>query len=108
MELNKPLYNIRKYKNMLIIGNLNIDFDNLKNGNIHFSHSNHVNDITCVRSQPDDDNRPVSFHNTSLIKTSQSGCHKTTVSVFRASFNRLPAKVIKYHNYKTFNQNEFF
>ena len=29
------------------------------------------------------------------------------VSVFRAFFNRFPAKVIEYRNYKTFDQNEF-
>ena len=28
-------------------------------------------------------------------------------SVFRAFFKRLPAKVIEYRNYKTFDQNEF-
>ena len=29
------------------------------------------------------------------------------VSVFRALFKRLPAKVIEYHNYKSFDHNEF-
>ena len=29
------------------------------------------------------------------------------VSFFRAFFKRLPAKVIEYHNYKTFGHNEF-
>ena len=51
-------------------------------------------------------NRPT-FHNTSLIETGLSDCNKMIVSVFRAFFNRLPAKVIEYRNYKTFDQNEF-
>ena len=52
-------------------------------------------------------NRPRSFHNTSLIETGLSDCHKMIVSVFRASFKRPPAKVIEYRNYETFDQNEF-
>ena len=40
-------------------------------------------------------NRPRSFHNTSLIETGLSDCHKMIVSVF------------EYRNYKTFDHNEF-
>ena len=56
-------------------------------------------------------NRPRSFLNTSLIETGLSDCPKTIApfdgSVFRAFLKRLPAKVIEYHNYKKFGQNEF-
>ena len=52
-------------------------------------------------------NSPGSFHNTSLIGTGLSNCHKMIVSVFRAFFKRRPAKVIEYRNYKTFEQNKF-
>ena len=52
-------------------------------------------------------NRPRSFHNTSLIETSLSDCHKMIVSVFRDFSKRLPAKVIEHRNYKTFDQNQF-
>ena len=123
MELNKSLCNIaRKYENILIIGDLNINFDNLKKEDTHshmsdlcdtFSLSNLVNGVTCVKSQNGTSidvmltNRPKSFHNTSLIETGLSDCHKMIVSVFRAFFKRLPAKVIEYRNYKTFDQNEF-
>ena len=61
MELNKSLCNsARKYENILIIGDLNINFDNLKKGNTHshlsdlrdtFLLSKLVNGITCVKSQ---------------------------------------------------------
>ena len=61
MELNKSLCNIaRKYENILIIGNLNINYDNLKKADAHshlsylcdtFSLSNLVNGVTCVKSQ---------------------------------------------------------
>ena len=111
MELNNSFCNIaRKYENILIIGDLNIDFDNLKMGDRHslmsdlcdtFSPSNLVNGITCVKSQNGASidvmltNRPKSFHNTSLIEKGLSDCHEMIVSVFRAFFKRLPAKVIE-------------
>ena len=112
MELNKSLCNIaRKYENILIIGDLNINFDNLKKEDTHshmsdlcdtFSLSNLVNGVTCVKSQNGTSidvmltNRPKSFHNTSLIETGLSDCHKMIVSVFRAFFKRLHAKIIEY------------
>ena len=93
MELNKSLCNIaRKYENILIIGDLNINFDNLQMGDTHshmsdlcdtFSLSNLVNGVTCVKSQMLT-NRPKSFYNTSSIETGLSDCHKMIVSVFRA------------------------
>ena len=123
MNLNESLCNIaRKHENMLIIGDLNINFGNLKMGDTH-SHmsdlcdtlllSNLVNDVTCVKSQNDISidvmltNRPRSFHNTSLIETGLSDCHKMIISVFKAFFKRLPANVIEYQDNKTFDQNEF-
>ena len=78
-----------------------------------FSLSNLVNGVTCAKSQNGTSidamltNRARRFHNTSLIETGLSDCHKMIVSVFRAFFKRLPAKVIEYRNYKTFDQNEF-
>ena len=99
MELDKRLCNIaRKYENILIIGDLNINFDNLKKGDTHshmsdlcdtFSISNLVNGVTCVKSQNGTSldvmltNRPRSFHNTRLIETGLSDCHKMIVSAFR-------------------------
>ena len=53
-------------------------------------------------------NRPRSFHNTSLIETGLSDCHKMIISVFRAFFKRFPAKVIEYWNYKSFDQIKLF
>ena len=78
-----------------------------------FSFSNFVNGVTCVTSQTGTSidviltNRPRSFHNTSLIETVPSDCHKMIVSLFRVFFKRLPAKVIEYRNYKTFDHSKF-
>ena len=64
MELNKLLCNIaRKYENILIIGDLNINFDNLKMGDTYshmsdlcdtFSLSNLVNGVTWHIYRRDD------------------------------------------------------
>ena len=123
MELTKSLCNIaKKYESILIVGGLNINFDDLKKGDTQshlsdlcdtFSLSNLVNGVTCVKSQNGTSidvmltNRPRSFHDTSLIETGLNDCHKMIISVFRAFFNWLPAKVIEYRNYKTFDHNEF-
>ena len=108
---------------LLIIGDLNINFDNLKKGNTH-SHlsdlcvtswlSNLVNGVTCGKSQNGTSidvmlaNRPRCFHNASLIETDLSDCHKMIVYLFGAFFKRLPAEVVEYRNYKAFDRNEFF
>ena len=74
---------------------------------------NVANPVACVKSQNSKSidviltNRLKSFHSTSLIEIGLSDCHKMIVSVFRAFFKRLLAKVIEYRNYKTFDQNEF-
>ena len=108
---------------LLIIGDLNINFDNFKKGNTHSRLSdlcvtswlsNLVNGVTCGKLQNGTSidvvlaNRPRCFHNASLIETGLSDCHKMIVSVFRAFFKRLPAKVVEYRNYKAFDRNEFF
>ena len=53
-------------------------------------------------------NRSRRFHSINLIETSLSDFYRVIVSVFRAFVKRLPAKVIEYRNYKTFDHNEFF
>ena len=47
------------------------------------------------------------FHSINLIEAGLSDFYRVIVSVFRAFVKRLPAKVIEYRNYKTFDQNEF-
>ena len=92
MELNKSLCNIaRKYENILIIGDLNINSDNLKKGDTHSHLSNLCdtfsleNGVTCVKSQNNTSidvmptNRARCFHNTSLIETGLSDCHKICI-----------------------------
>ena len=53
-------------------------------------------------------NRSRRFHSINLIETGLSDFYRVIVSVFRGFVKRLPAKVIEYRNYKTFDHNEFF
>ena len=121
-ELNKSLSNItRKYENVLVVGDLNIDIlDKKKDSKNYlsdlcdtFSLSNLIPEVTCVRSSLGSSidvmltNRPRSFHHTSLIETGMSDCHKLILSLFRVFFKRLPAKTIEYRNYSKFSPEAF-
>ena len=66
-----------------------------------YSLANLVNGVTCVKSQSGLSidvmltNRPRHLPSTTLIKAGLIDCHKMIVSVFRAFFKSLPAKVIE-------------
>ena len=42
-----------------------------------------------------------------MYDTGLSDLHKLIVTIFRASFEPLPPKIIKYRNYKSFNEDKF-
>ena len=86
-ELNKSVSNIaRKYENVLLVGDLNIDIlDKKKDSKNYlsnlcdpFSLSNLISGVTCVKSSVGSSidvmltNRPKNFHHTSLIETGLS------------------------------------
>ena len=52
-------------------------------------------------------NCPRSFQNTCLYETGLSDFHKLVVTILRTSFEPLPPKIIKYRNYKNFDEDEF-
>ena len=47
------------------------------------------------------------FHNTFLYETGLSDFHKLVVAILPASFEPLSPKIIKYRNYKNFNEGKF-
>ena len=121
-ELNKSLSNIaRKYENVLLIGDLNIDILDKKRDSKNylsdlcdtFSLSNLISEVTCVKSSVSSSidgmltNRTKSFHHTSLIETGLSDCHELILSFFRAFFKRIPAKNTEYGNYSKFCSEAF-
>ena len=119
VTLNKIL---GKYDNILLAGDLNID--ELKTGS---DSSNHLSDAktvfnltnlikkpTCFKSQDGTlidlmlTNRPRSFSKSQNFEIGLSDCHMLVVCILRASFKKLPRKIITYRDQKRFNQDHFF
>ena len=107
-ELSKTLsLATRKYENILIIGDLNIDSSNKKkdNGNYLsdlcdiFSFKNLTTDIACVKSTNGTSidvlltKKIRCFHHTATFETDLiSHCHKLILTFFKAYFKKLPAE----------------
>ena len=57
-------------------------------------------------------NKPNSLQKTGVRETGLSDCHKMVFTIFHSTYIRLPPpppkKIIKYRNYKGFNENIFF
>ena len=52
-------------------------------------------------------NKPNSLEKTGVCETGLSDCHKIVFTIFRSNFISLPRNIIKYRNYKGFNENIF-
>ena len=52
-------------------------------------------------------NCPRSSHNTCLYEAGLSDFHKLVVTILQTSFEPLPPKIIKYRNYKCFDEKKF-
>ena len=119
VSLNKIL---GKYHNIILAGDLNTEelrscSDSSKSHLFDmkdiFSLPNLIKKPTCFKSQNSTlldlilTNRPRSFLKSQNFETGLSDCHKLICSILRASFKRLPPKIIKYGDQKYFNQNKF-
>ena len=78
-----------------------------------FSLSNLIKKPTCFKSQNSTlldlilTNRPRSFLKPQNFETGLNDCHKLIFSILRASFKKLPPKIIRYGDKKHFNQKKF-
>ena len=78
-----------------------------------FNLINLVKKPTCFKSQVGTRidlrliNRPRSFLKSQNFEIGLSDCHKLVVSILRASFIKLPRKIIGYRDQKRFNQVHF-
>ena len=117
-ELNKSQSNITgQYENVLVVGDFNMDIlDKKKDSKNYlpdlcdtFLLSNLIPEVTCVKPSVDlmVTNRPRRFHNTNLIETDLSDCHKLVLSLFRAFFKRIAAETIECRNYSKFSPEAF-
>ena len=111
----------RKYKNVLVVGDLNIDIldkkKDLKNFFSDLYHtsslSNLISGVASVKSPLGSSidvmltNRPRSSYHNSLTETGVSDFHTLILSLFRAFVKRMPAKTIEYRNYSKFSPEAF-
>ena len=112
----------RKYENIIIIGDLNIDTENKRKDNSNylsdlfdiFSLKNLITVVTCVKSTNETSidvlliNKSRRFHHTASFETGLSDCHKLILTFFKTYFKKLPPKNIEYRNYKTLTKIIFF
>ena len=52
-------------------------------------------------------NHPLSFQNSCVLETGLSDLHKMTITIMKASFQRLQPRIINYRDYRRF-QNDVF
>ena len=102
----------RKYENILIIGDLNIDTSSKKkdNGNYlsnlcdTFSLKKLITDITFIKPTNGTSidvlltNKSRCFHHTATFETDLNDCDKIILTFSKAYFKKLPPKNIEYRN----------
>ena len=109
------------YDNILQAEDLNID--NLMTGSDSSNHVSDANDVfnltnlvkkpTCFKSQDGTltdlmlTNRPRSFLKSQNCEIGLSDCHKLVISILRATFKKLPRKIITCRDQKRFIQDHF-
>ena len=80
----------KRYENFIILGDFNseIDEDAMKDFCVIYNFKSLINHPTCFKNPENPSciyliltNRPMSFHNTSVIETGLSDFHKLTVTV---------------------------
>ena len=109
------------YDNIVLAGDLNIDeLNSCSDSSNHlsdmkdvFNLSNLINKPTCFKSQSGSlldlilTNRPRSFMKSQAFELGLSDCQKLVCSILRASFKKLPPKIITYRDQKDFDQQNF-
>ena len=86
----------RKYENIIIIDDLNIDTENKRKDN-----SNYLSDLFDIFSLKN-------LHHTASFQTDLIDCHKLIFTFFKIYFKKLPPKNIDYGNYKILTKIIFF
>ena len=111
----------RKYENIVIMGDINIDTDNDKAAGLHkmsefcdiFDLDNLIRGNTCVTVGHASSidviltNKKRSFKNSGTAATGVSDFHKMVLTTMRAYYERLKPNKIQYRSYKNFNEQKF-
>ena len=111
----------RKYENIVIMGDINIDTDNDKAAGLNkmsefcdiFDLDNLIRGNTCVTvghaSSIDVNltNKKLSFKNSGTVTTGVSDFHKMLLTTIRPYYEKLEPNKIQYRSYKNFNKQKF-
>ena len=111
----------RKYENIVIVGDINVDTDNDKAASLNtmsefcdiFDLENLIRGNTCVTvghaSSIDVTltNKKRSFKNSGTVATGVSDFHKMVLTTMRACYKRLKPNEIQYRSYKNFDEQNF-
>ena len=112
---------MRKYENIVIMGDINIDMDNAKAAGLNrmsefcdiFDLENLIRGNTCVTVEHASSidviltNKKHSLKNSCTVATGVSDFYKMVLTTMRAYYERLKPNKIQYCSYKHFNEQKF-
>ena len=107
---------LSKYENMLLIGDLNSEMSetSMREFCDIYNLQNLIKEPTCYKNPLNPSsidlmltNRIRSFQNSQTVEIGQSDHHKLTISVLRAYVSKQAPRLIKYRDYKHFDNNRF-
>ena len=104
-----------RYDNYILIGDFNLEPNTKQVAHFLERHclTNLVKDKTCFKSPKGTcidlilTNRGRSFQHTSVFETGLSDHHLLIYTMLKTTFCKLPPKIIKYRNYRSFNEQSF-
>ena len=115
LSKNLALYST-SYENLLLLGDFNVETDNSTMSVFcdTFNLSSIIKEPTCYKNPEAPScidliltNKPYSFQNSCVLETGQSDFHKMTVTVLKATFQKLQPRIINYRDYKNFENFKF-
>ena len=104
------------YENLIILGDFNVSIDNSYMAGFCDTYDlrSLIMEPTCYKNPENPTcidliltNHHLSFQNSCVLETGLSDFHKMTVTIMKASFQRLQPRIIKYRDYRRF-QNDVF
>ena len=105
-----------KYNNFIVLGHLNKEISNSFLGNFCTSYNlkSLIIEPTCFKSVDNSScmdlvltNHPKCFQNSGIYETGISDFHKLTFTVLKTYFQKAKPRIIKYRDYKYFDNNDF-
>ena len=109
-------FNSSKYDNFLFLGDLNTEISNsfVEQFSASYNLKSLIKEPTCFKSVDNLScidliltNHPKCFQNSGAYETGISDFHKLVFTVLKTYFQNSKPRIIKYRNYKYFNNNDF-